>query len=74
MPESTELPPDAAEKIVTPEATFRKTQRAFIAHPSGANYNALMIAARAYQSAYIAAFHAEVESSNVKTPTRIGLA
>lgn len=63
MPESTELTPAAAEKIVTPEAAFKKAQRAFVNQPSGANYNAMMIAARAYQSAYIAAFQAEVSAS-----------
>jgi len=63
MPEATELKPEAAAKVVTPEATYKKAVRAFTNQPSGANYNAMLIAARAYQSAYIAAFQAEIASS-----------
>lgn len=63
MPEKTELTVSAGEKIVTPEAAFVKAQRTFRNQPSGANYNAMLVAARAYQNAFIAAFQAEVVAS-----------
>lgn len=63
MPEKTELIVSAGEKIVTPEAAFKKAQRVFVNQPSGANYNAMLIAARAYQNAYITAFQAEIAGS-----------